>query len=64
MAAQVTLKMTAQEFDDLRKAVDLARETCRQKWQELKAQGADRNEQTPHYQFEMVCEKLLKNVLG
>ena len=65
MATQVTIKMSAIDFDNLRKAVDLARSHSRELWQNAKMSGLDKDQHiTPHYQFELTCEKLLENVLN
>ena len=63
MSAQIILKMSAEEFDALRKAVELAKTRSGELWRDAKGRELPQGQYADHYEFESRCERLLKHTL-
>lgn len=61
MSAQVTLKLTVDEFDRLREAVKLAADTADQEWRRLKEQGESQEVYSLWYTNTQRYERLLEH---
>jgi len=62
MAATVTIKMSAEDFDRLRKAVAFARDRSDVMWKNAKATGDEAYREL--YSFKVVCDRLLEQTLS
>ena len=58
MSAAVTIKMSAEEFDNLQKAVEHARAVSHKHYVELREQEVDRDVYGPWYDFSVMCKRL------
>lgn len=63
MGALVTLKLTVEEFDNLRKAVERARALTHKRYVELREQEADRDVTGAWYDFSIMCKRLGEHTL-